>query len=397
MDHPSNVVAPIPPSENKRFYPALNGLRAVAILLVFFEHYVNHDNAHPALEWGWVGVDVFFVLSGFLITGILYDTRDTANRFRNFYARRALRIFPLYYAVILFAVLTYPLAHWVLHPGWILLPFYLHNFARYIWMSDYYRSPVIMDHLFGTTPVYARYTLLMGHFWSLCVEEQFYLVWPFVVLFVKDRVRLRNICCAGILLVLAARIAGLFLIPPAYLQTAIYYRATPFRVDALLIGGLLALMQRGPEFRWLQRILEPCFYTCLAGGVLLMAAYVLHTGHFYHPTITARLLSTVGFTLVDTFCGFTILMALKPRGWMFRLLTLAPLMALGEISYGFYVFHDLFRLDIMELLRSYGHVTEAYIYAATSVTGFLLTLLLAFLSFRFFEAPILRFKTRFAS
>src|ERR1700742_2071666 len=91
--------------ENRVFYPALDGLRAIAFLMVLLQHYL-------AVPWGWTGVNVFFVLSGFLITGILWDTRDTPHRIRNFYVRRALRIFPLYYAIALLFVLTTPLLHW---------------------------------------------------------------------------------------------------------------------------------------------------------------------------------------------------------------------------------------------------------------------------------------------
>jgi peptidoglycan/LPS O-acetylase OafA/YrhL len=85
----------------RTFYPALDGLRAIAFLLIFFQH-------DYALPWGWAGVNVFFVLSGFLITGILFDSRDDAHRGRNFYIRRALRILPLYYGVFLVILLSRP-------------------------------------------------------------------------------------------------------------------------------------------------------------------------------------------------------------------------------------------------------------------------------------------------
>src|ERR1035441_2665940 len=92
--HSADLVAGLPASENKKFYPALDGLRALAVLMVFYAHY--NLSPGPSVAWGWAGVNIFFVLSGFLITGILYDTRNTARRFRNFYVRRTLRIFPLY-------------------------------------------------------------------------------------------------------------------------------------------------------------------------------------------------------------------------------------------------------------------------------------------------------------
>src|ERR1700722_7833144 len=113
--HKQDVVQGLPAPEKKRFYPALDGLRAIAVLMVFYQHY--YPNFRMGLNWGWAGVDIFFVLSGFLITGILYDTQNAAHRFRNFYVRRTLRIFPLYYGVLLLALLLTPLLHWTWHPA----------------------------------------------------------------------------------------------------------------------------------------------------------------------------------------------------------------------------------------------------------------------------------------
>jgi peptidoglycan/LPS O-acetylase OafA/YrhL len=91
--------------------------------MVFAQHYLN-------LPWGWAGVDVFFVLSGFLITGILYDSRDQPNRVSNFYIRRTLRIFPLYYGLMVLLVISYPLFRWQWNWTWLVWPAYLGNFAR---------------------------------------------------------------------------------------------------------------------------------------------------------------------------------------------------------------------------------------------------------------------------
>src|ERR1700761_9741340 len=128
--HADDVVPSLPAPENKRFYPALDGLRAIAVLMVFYQHYISNTGGAPAFNWGWSGVDLFFVLSGFLITGILYDTRNTLHRFRNFYVRRTLRIFPLYYGVLLMALLLTPVFHWFWHPAQILWPLYLGNYSR---------------------------------------------------------------------------------------------------------------------------------------------------------------------------------------------------------------------------------------------------------------------------
>ena len=178
----NDLVPGLPAPENKRFYPALDGLRAMAVLMVFFHHYVygafntQNDNSHAwhgfkgALSWGWTGVDFFFVLSGFLITGILYDTRHTAHRFRNFYVRRTLRIFPLYYGVLLVGLFLTPIFHWVWHPGWMLWPFYLGNYARFIWISGSPLNLDAMENFRSSLPLQPPFILIFGHFWSLCVE-----------------------------------------------------------------------------------------------------------------------------------------------------------------------------------------------------------------------------------
>ena len=392
------ALEPLPPPENKRFYPALNGLRAVAVLMVFTQHYIDLEHRHPAWHWGWTGVSVFFVLSGFLITGILYDTRHAVNAFRNFYARRFLRIFPLYYGVLLFALLLYPLFRWKLNLSAILLPLYLANFSRFLLLSQWPSSRGAIDALISTWPHFGSFSLLTAHFWSLCVEEQFYLVWPLVVILIKDRITLRRICVAGVLGILALRVAAVLLLPQRFLDAEILYRCSPFCMDGLLLGGLLALMLRGPEFALIERYLKPAFLGFLVAFVVFQSVYAVTTGHVYSssfPGISGAGLSTVGFTLINLFSALVILLALKPHTLLYRFLCLAPLRALGEISYGFYVFHDLFHFDILSIVRHLLHAGPRWENNLTALIAFFLTLGLSYVSFRFFEAPILRLKARF--
>ena len=150
------------------------------------------------------GVDAFFVLSGFLITGILYDTRDEPGRVRNFYIRRTLRIFPLYYGVLLILLVLTPLFHWAWTWQWIAWPLYLGNFLHLFY--PHLNNPFVIafadaDLLSKTS----RFIVTLGHFWTLCVEEQFYLVWPWVVFAVRDRRKLINICVTCIIVVPFAR------------------------------------------------------------------------------------------------------------------------------------------------------------------------------------------------
>jgi peptidoglycan/LPS O-acetylase OafA/YrhL len=389
--HAGDLVQNLPASENKRFYPALDGLRALAVLMVFYQHYLT---VHPVLNWGWTGVDCFFVLSGFLITGILYDTRETTHRFRTFYVRRTLRIFPLYYGVLLVALLLNPIFHWVWHPAWFLWPFYLGNYARFIWLSDFLKDTKTLEHFRSSIPFHTPFFLYVGHFWSLCVEEQFYLVWPLIVFFVNDRVRLRNFCIAVCVFSLAARIACLYFVPQPYLQAEMLYRLTPLRADALMLGGLLALILRGPEVRWLSRILRPTLYIFIASFFIFEAMYRLFVHHVYYPSPSAPGLSTIGFTLIDLFAGIIILVSLEPSSLLYRVLTLKPLRRLGQMSYGFYVFHDIPHVAyIMLVSHLFGSFhQERYVVALIALVG---TLILSYLSFRYFEAPFLRLKDRF--
>ena len=384
------LVPDLPAPENKRFYPALDGLRATAVLMVFCQHYFN---PFPSLDWGWAGVDLFFVLSGFLITGILYDTRESPHRVRNFYVRRTLRIFPLYYAVLLLLLLLTPIFHWVWHPSWALLPLYLGNYSRFLWLHDFAASGGALEVLRSSVPAYQPYPLYLGHFWSLCVEEQFYLVWPAFVFLIRDRARLRNLCLAVCVATLVARIACQHLCSPAYLQAELLYRFTPLRADALLFGGLLALMLRGPEAIWLARAIKQILYSAVAAFVVFESGYRIYAHQMYHPT-SSPAMNTFGFSLVDWFAGLVILISLQPGTAVFRILTLKPLRWLGQMSYGFYVLHAIPNTFYGWLeFKMLGKQPHPGIYIA--VIGLTATLILSYLSFRYFESPFLRLKDRF--
>jgi len=200
--------------------PALDGLRGIAILLVLAHGFdviqtrggPGHD-VDLVLDVGWIGVQLFFVLSGFLITGILLDTRSSPHYFRKFWVRRALRIFPLYYGVLLVAALF---GH-----GSIYLWTYTNNFATAFGHGD------------PTFP----------HFWSLAVEEQFYLLWPLVVWLVARR---------GVV-ALSVALSALAIASRIYARHRWGYEAayefTPCRMDALAIGAGTAALIRSDRWR----------------------------------------------------------------------------------------------------------------------------------------------------
>jgi peptidoglycan/LPS O-acetylase OafA/YrhL len=381
--------------ENKKTYPALDGLRGVAVLLVFVEHYCTHVTPQ-SLRYGWVGVDIFFVLSGFLITGILYDTREAAHRFRNFYVRRSLRIFPLYYGVLLLGLLLSPMFHWVWHPAWYLYPVYLGNYARFLYLGDFLRNTGVLEGLRSQLHLDPPFVAYLGHLWSLCVEEQFYLVWPFVIFYIKDRRRLRNLCAIVCPLVLLARVICVLMLPTAMLHADFLYRTTPFRVDALLLGGFVALALRGPEATQLVRSARPVLLGVFAICCGLQVFHFLIYHAPFLPVVASTFMRTVGFSLIDIMAVAILVLALNPKTVVYRLLCGKRLRRFGQMSYGFYLFHDIPHYAygrLAHLVAGDRFALQGPLTVLFALTG---TIILSYVSFRFFEAPFLRLKERFA-
>ena len=363
-------------------------------MLVFCQHY----GAASAwiFGWGWTGVDIFFVLSGFLITGILYDSQAKPHRYRDFYIRRTLRIFPLYYAVWLAILLLTPIAHWQWNWRWALWPAYLGNYARFLFLhipGDPYRfdrlvfGPAVRGW-FGT-PMH----LWIGHFWSLCVEEQFYLLWPFVVYKVRKRETLMGICLAVIVLSPLLRWLLTLTISSRMLEMELLYRSLPTRLDALLIGGLIALCLRGPEQAWLHQWRRSIL---AATSVLFTLAYVVSVKILGLPFFgsTTNWIGIGGFTLIDLFAAALILECIHPGSALGRVLSVRPLRELGIISYGFYVYHDLLH-DFFAAFASL--VLPRHASPVTAAVAFLGTVAISLLSYRLLERPMLRLKDRFTN
>ena len=220
-------------------HPALDGMRGVAVLMVLAFHFLHVDGEGGAAERallsasrsGWAGVDLFFVLSGFLITGILLDARGGPGYFRAFYARRVLRIFPLYYAYLAVLFLAVPL----------LLPSLDVKPETQGWLWTYLGNVLFArEGGFQASP----YT---AHFWSLAVEEQFYLAWPLLVWMLPRR-RLALVCLG---LVAGAFALRLGIHRTTFNATAAYV-LTPARMDALALGALVAVAAREPA--WWPRV-----------------------------------------------------------------------------------------------------------------------------------------------
>ncbi len=358
------------------WYPGLDGVRAVAVTLVFAVHYLRNGSV------GWIGVPIFFVLSGFLITGVLYDNRNEENRFRNFYIRRTLRIFPLFYFVW-FCVL---IGAFFLHEQWrpihVLWPTYLGNYARF------FAGTIAVDHIYTSVP---WYPIEIGHFWSLAVEEQFYLLWPLIVFRVSNRRALIRVCAAVMVVVLLLRILLLFILPHSFLDLDFYYRMMFLQADAFLFGGMLALLMRGPAEPAILRFGPRFFWAAFAA--FLSAALLNGPGPSLSKVVPSNpWVSAYGFTLVDLVAGGLILCALNPRSLLFRVLTLSPLRMLGRYSYGFYVYHVLLLPLRIFHLRPSQSTPVALLFLCGD---FLAILAISAASYHFLEMPFLRLKRRF--
>jgi peptidoglycan/LPS O-acetylase OafA/YrhL len=381
MASPARHFAPI---DFKSRFPALDGIRALAIVMVFALHYGGGTHGGPLLNLvnqlrlrGWIGVDLFFTLSGFLITGILYDTRADSHYFKRFFARRSVRIFPIFYLVFTIFVVLTPLFHYQWRGGHLLFLIYMGNFS----LAADPSLEIIRSAKFPAASAH------LVHFWSLCVEEQFYLIWPVVVWLARDRIRIIRIATALSILALVLRAVMVEVVRPANLDGWMIHQL-PFRMDSLLLGAILALLLRGPNAdRWQRR--------CRIAFLIALTAFIALS--FALPSPSAPWLMTAGFSLLALASAGLIGVTLRPGSPAFRLFNLRPLRILGKYSYGFYVYHVLWAgawAAFVSFLTRKLH-SSLLANALSDVLNFATAFLVAKLSYDLSEVRFLRFKKYF--
>lgn len=371
---------------------ALDGLRALAILWVIphnagfleaphYDHIVRHPEAWPLWiadhleQMGWVGVQLFFVLSGFLITRILLRTRGTEGYFSSFYARRALRILPLYYLTLTVMLIVLP---WLGAAPAELQATQQHQIWLWTFLSNWAQPAG-----FGVTG--------LTHFWSLAVEEQFYLVWPLAVLLVsRERLPVLTIglCVAALVFRLAMQSQGAH--PEAL------YHFTVCRMDALLSGAIAAMIAEdqplrlavAARLRWLMPLAIGLF---LAGAAPTLA---YERTNFFTQNIGYSILS-ICFAVI-----ILRLVVVNPpaRNWLDRILSWPALRSIGRYSYAMYILHfplhKLWGVHVLEAIvgkEPYSPVVALTYAAVLTVVAYVLGMA----SYRLIERPFLRLKDRF--
>jgi peptidoglycan/LPS O-acetylase OafA/YrhL len=333
-----------------RRIPQIDGLRAIAILMVFAAHAF-------AVPLAWMGVDFFFVLSGFLITGILLRLKekraDRGSYWSSFYSRRVRRILPPYIVFLL------------------VVSFFFRVQWAHIWYWYVFFTPNIPLAL-GKVTVAA-----MGPLWSLGVEEQFYFAWPWLVL-ACSQAGLRRVALGVI--VISPFFRAIF--TPVFSTHFPIYSLTIFRADSLAMGAFLALCaRRDPE--WIGRQRPKAL-----GGFLLALALLagLSTLPSFRAAANSVLFNSIAYSLSAVCLGSTLIYVLGlKKGFLHTLLTARPLRYLGLISYTFYLYHEAVLLKAGQYLHSRILIALA---------AFSVTILISGLSWHLFEAPILGRSTK---
>jgi peptidoglycan/LPS O-acetylase OafA/YrhL len=371
--------------------PALDGLRGAAVLMVLLLHCAHGTGQSFAgrlffsvINAGWIGVDLFFVLSGFLITGILIDSKASTHYFRNFYVRRTLRIFPLYYAVLICVLVLTPLLRALLGraPGT--------TTANQWWFWVYATN---FFPLFNPTDFFAgNWNLKLGHFWSLAVEEHFYLVWPAVVL-VLSRTRLIRLCLILFASALAVRLAiNLTGAQPPIVS----YWLTFCRVDSLAMGALLAAAGRGDL--GIAPLLQTAHIAAISSTTAVIAFLIFRGGELSPIDPVIR---TLGYSVLAVLFAAVLLLAIAPpagdkAGLLPRICTQPFLIFFGKYSYGLYIFHFLIMERVERLGNALAGGSFALSIALRIVIGVSLSLGVAMLSWHLMEKQLLKLKVRFS-
>jgi peptidoglycan/LPS O-acetylase OafA/YrhL len=360
--------------------PELTGIRIFGMLSVAIPHLWFNSKIWTISQiekFAWIPMDFFFVLSGFLIAGILVDSRNKGDYYRKFYIHRALRILPPYYFLLL--VLTGAMFIWKgqyfqLTKGW----------GSPFWFFIY-----VGNFIFASSAAWPRAVMAFGPLWSLQIEEQYYLAFPFIV---------KNLS-----LKLLKRFMWLMLLASPVIRTVLYlynpnnpflqYVLSPCRLEGFALGALIAIRFREGEWNISKRFLT-CLSAALVAGLVLFTAF--NTPVYPFESWATVFNRTIGFTISSITCACLVLWLIVFQGSrLTAFLRGRFIIYLGKISYGTYLYHIPVALIVSYIAKRYG--LGAYIggffYFATA---FALTNVCAALSWEFLESPLLKLKDRWS-
>ena len=367
----------------RKHEPVLDGIRGLAIIAVLLTHGVWAFRDTGLTKWiirpltfGWCGVDLFFVLSGFLITGILIETKQASNRASSFYMRRFLRIFPIYYLTLISVLVLSS------YSGWLksLLPFnsWTDRLGYFVYLQNW--LPAIHG---GINP-----TNILGHFWSLAVEEQFYLVWPWLVWAVPEK-QFWKMCALGMICTFTLRVILVAMNGPHFWIDVL----TPTRGEGLLVGSALAsLAAHG-------RKLSPRLLTWMGsvGLVLLVFIAAVDRAEFWN-TDAGPYMYTIGVSALALFFGALVGSSQYEIPVITQFLNAGWIRSFGKYSYGIYVYHVpvLFVLNYIAMTRLGLELPLRTRYAVVHFAAMIaLSYGTAWVSFKLIEGPLLRMKRHF--
>lgn len=365
--------------QQAKYIPQLDGLRGLAILMVMCYHYFP---GVLLFNFGWSGVDLFFVLSGFLIAGRLIPYIQEKKILLKFYRNRFLRIVPLYF---LFLLLFF--SCWFLFTS----------------VNTRLTYPFYKDHWWNFFVFIQNWTLILdfppagihlNHLWSLAVEEQFYLVFPLLWVIIKNKNKIleSSIAILFILVLLRISISLLYILPNEYEK--IYWN-TFFRADSFLAGVILYLItitktQAIKYLQWIKWAGAICF--------LILITKILITLNAEKNNL---FIASVGFCLIAImYCGLMSAVLLKSNKWIAIIFSLPLLRFSGKISYGMYIIHwPLFLIGLSIIHKSLEFLklnfSDPTILLLNALLCIPLTYLISSISFKYFESNFLKHKIKF--
>jgi peptidoglycan/LPS O-acetylase OafA/YrhL len=365
----------------------LDGMRGWAIIFVMIYHFsIPFQQAIPVndfdlligkiFQMGWLGVDLFFVMSGFLITTILYNSTENKGYFKNFYVRRFLRIFPLYYGVLFLLLVA--------------LPFVSDSFSQ--------KTQVMQDNSiwFWTYLVNWRVAALgdfrgfqSGYMWSLAVEEQFYIFWPLVVYFFK-----KHLIKISLFFIIFSFILKLILLQLGVSAVSLY-TMTFTHLDGLLLGGIIAVLSCNGQLN--QKYKKLLFVmTVIATAIFILIILKDMSFIFYHKSVAFLGISALSVI----FCYMlTKTISAKDSSLYYKLFSYKPIIKCGQLCYGLYLLHQPIGVLVSEKLISHTSffVFESYAPAAVLniVICTMISLTAAQLSYSLYEVHFLKLKKYF--